>query len=47
MPTLSQARAWYVDVDPVHDFAHIERVVAMAERLALAEGGDLEIVHLR
>jgi uncharacterized protein len=45
MPTLSQARAWYVDVDPVHDFAHIERVFAMAERLAQAEGADLEIVR--
>ena len=45
MPTLEQARTWYQDVDAVHDFSHIQRVYHMAERLALAEGADLEIVH--
>ncbi len=45
MPTLEQARQWYSDADPVHDFAHIQRVYAMAERLAAAEGADLEIVR--
>lgn len=45
MPTIEQARAWYTDSDPVHDFDHILRVYRMAERLALAEGADLEIVH--
>lgn len=45
MPTIEQARLWYQDADPVHDFEHVLRVYRIAERLALAEGADLEIVH--
>jgi uncharacterized protein len=45
MPTIEQARAWYTDSDPVHDFEHVLRVYRMAERLAEAEGADLEIVR--
>ncbi|MBL8045305.1 MAG: HD domain-containing protein [Anaerolineales bacterium] len=45
MLTLEKARAWYRTADAVHDFEHIQRVWAMAERLALAEGADLEIVR--
>ena len=45
MPTLDQAREWYKDTDAVHNFSHIERVYHVAERLALAEGADLDIVH--
>lgn len=42
--TLDQARSWYSESDPVHGFDHIRRVYAMAQRLALAEGADVEIV---
>jgi uncharacterized protein len=45
MPTIEQARNWYPDSDPVHGFDHVLRVYAMAERLAQAEGADLEIVR--
>jgi uncharacterized protein len=45
MPILEQARSWYQHTDPVHGFDHVRRVYAMAERLALAEGADLEIVR--
>lgn len=44
MPTVEQARKWYKDADPIHDFEHVLRVYRMAERLAQAEGADLEIV---
>lgn len=43
--TLETARAWYSDADPVHDFSHIQRVYAMATRIARAENADLEIVQ--
>jgi uncharacterized protein len=45
MINVEQARSWYSEADPVHDFAHVLRVYHMAERLALAEGADLEIVR--
>jgi len=44
MPTLEQARRWYAADDPVHGFDHVLRVYRMAERLARAEGADLETV---
>lgn len=45
MPAIEQARAWYANSDSVHDFDHVLRVYRMAERLAEAEGADLEIVR--
>ncbi len=39
------ARSWYPDDDPVHGFDHVLRVYKIAEKLALAEGADLEIVR--
>jgi len=45
MLTLEKAREWYVNTDAVHDFSHIERVYRMAQRLAMAEGANLEIVN--
>lgn len=45
MPTLAQARAWYPAYDPIHGFDHVERVYHMAEKIAQAEGADLEIVR--
>jgi hypothetical protein len=47
MPTIEQARTWYPTSDPVHGFDHVLRVYYMAERLALAEDADLEIVWRR
>lgn len=44
MLTLEKAREWYINTDAVHDFSHIERVYRMAQRLAQAEGADLELV---
>lgn len=45
MPTIEQARTWYADSDPVHDFDHILRVYAMAERLGAQIGADIDILR--
>ncbi len=45
MPTIEQAREWYTNADPVHDFDHVLRVYRMAERLAQEEGAEVEIVR--
>ena len=46
MITATEARTYYADLrDPAHDFDHVLRVTAMAERIARAEGADVEIVR--
>lgn len=42
--TIEEAKSWYSEADPVHDFDHVMRVYRTAVRLATAEGADLEIV---
>jgi uncharacterized protein len=44
MLTLDDAKQWYSETDPVHGWDHVLRVYTMAERLALDEGADVEIV---
>ncbi len=43
--TIEQAKQYYSGAESAHDFDHVLRVLAMAERLARAEGADLEIVR--
>jgi uncharacterized protein len=43
--TIDEVRCLYSDADSVHDFDHILRVLALAERIARVEGADLDIVR--
>ena len=45
MITEEQARQYYGDNDISHSFEHVRRVVALAERVAQAEGADPDIVR--
>ena len=45
MITIEFARALYDDSDPVHDFDHVLRVLALARRIGQAEGADRAVVE--
>ena len=45
MITIDEARRLYDDGDTAHDFDHVLRVLALAERIAKAEGANIEIVR--
>ncbi len=45
MITIDFARTLYDDRDPVHDFDHVLRVLALARRIGPAEGADMGIVE--
>ena len=45
MITIEEARRHYQGAEAVHDWGHVLRVLALAERMAEVEGADLEIVR--
>ncbi|MBN1137597.1 MAG: HD domain-containing protein [Anaerolineae bacterium] len=45
MITIEEARRLYQGAEAVHDWGHVLRVLALAERMAEIEGADVEIVR--
>lgn len=45
MITIEEARRYYQGHDAAHDFDHVLRVLALAERIAWAEGADVAVVR--
>jgi uncharacterized protein len=45
MITIDEARAHYPSEDTAHSFAHVLRVLKLAERIGQAEGADMEILR--
>jgi uncharacterized protein len=43
--SIEEAKTFYADADSGHDFDHILRVLAMAEKIARAEGADVDVVR--
>jgi len=42
---IEEARRYYIDSDAAHDFDHVLRVLALAERIGQTEGATMEIVR--
>ncbi|MEE8162518.1 MAG: HD domain-containing protein [Anaerolineae bacterium] len=42
---IEEARQYYTDSDAAHDFDHVLRVLALAERIGQADGAAMEIVR--
>ncbi len=45
MIEVEEARQYYTDSDAAHDFDHVLRVLALAERIGQAEGAAMDIVR--
>ena len=45
MISIEEAKTFYAGADSAHDLDHILRVLAMAEKIARAEGADVEVVR--
>lgn len=45
MISIEEASQYYQGNDSAHDFDHVLRVLALAEKIALAEGADVEVVR--
>jgi uncharacterized protein len=45
MISIEEARRFYEGVEAVHDFDHVLRVLALAERIGAAEGADMDVVR--
>ena len=45
MIAITEARRYYEGADAIHDFDHVLRVLALAERIGRAEGAAMEIVQ--
>ena len=45
MIEIEEARQYYTDTDAAHDFDHVLRVLALAERIGRAEGAVMEVVR--
>jgi uncharacterized protein len=43
--TIEEVRRLYGEGDAAHDFAHVVRVVALAQRIGQEEGADMEVVR--
>ncbi len=45
MIEVEEARRYYTGADAAHDFNHVLRVLALAERIGRAEGADMEVLR--